>query len=306
MRTVETSDAFPVSELYRLCDEAEGASIIFKEEDIVEDWGRERFSPAEDAWIVESSAGEVVGYGEVYDGDPGIEVESDGLVHPDHRGHGIGSALLARMEGRAHEIGRRHSPPGPVKLYNFTTAVDVEAARMLRRAGYEVVRHFWHMEGPLEEDVALSMPEGVDIRGFVHGADDRAFYEVMQESFKEHWGNIPEPFEQWSGVFKRSDFDPALWFVAEVDSRIVGGLTSIVYPEAGFVRDMGVLREWRRRGIAESLLRHAFDAYKERGLKRATLNVDSTNETGATRLYERVGMRGARQFDAYMKEIRPD
>jgi ribosomal protein S18 acetylase RimI-like enzyme len=34
------------------------------------------------------------------------------------------------------------------------------------------------------------------------------------------------------------------------------------------------------------------------------LGVDAANETGATALYERVGMHVARQFDVYEKRLR--
>jgi mycothiol synthase len=303
IRGVEMSDAAAVTDLYRLCDEAEGATFIFKEEDIVEDWQRERFDLPADAWIIEAPDGLVVGYGEVYDNDPGVEIESDALVHPAHRGRGIGGTLVALMEGRAREIVKAQSASAPVKLYNFTTAVDADAARLLRAAGYEVVRHFWHMEGSLEDAVDLRKPEGVTVRAFVFDTDAPAVHEVMQESFKEHWGNVAAPFNEWSSIFKRSDFDAGLWFVAVEDSRIVGALTALLYPDAGFVREIGVLPQWRHRGIGESLLRHAFREFRARGFRRAALNVDATNETGATRLYERVGMRVVRQFDAYMKEL---
>ena len=44
-------------------------------------------------------------------------------------------------------------------------------------------------------------------------------------------------------------------------------------------------------GLGEALLLHSFAEFRRRGYSRATLGVDATSPTGATRLYERAGMR---------------
>jgi ribosomal protein S18 acetylase RimI-like enzyme len=43
---------------------------------------------------------------------------------------------------------------------------------------------------------------------------------------------------------------------------------------------------------------------KARGSRRAGLDVDASNLTGALRLYERAGMHVDRQFDSYQIELR--
>ncbi len=50
-------------------------------------------------------------------------------------------------------------------------------------------------------------------------------------------------------------------------------------------------RPWRRQGLGEALLLRSFQAFRERGYTRGTLGVDASSPTGATRLYERAGMR---------------
>ena len=50
-------------------------------------------------------------------------------------------------------------------------------------------------------------------------------------------------------------------------------------------------RPWRRQGLGEALLLCSFRAFRERGYTRGTLGVDASSPTGATRLYERAGMR---------------
>ena len=49
-------------------------------------------------------------------------------------------------------------------------------------------------------------------------------------------------------------------------------------------------RPWRGKGYAKALLLHTFREFYERGMPRVTLGVDAESPTGATHLYERVGM----------------
>ena len=74
---------------------------------------------------------------------------------------------------------------------------------------------------------------------------------------------------------------------------------------SGWVGILGVLREWRRRGIGRALLLHAFHEFKRRGLPRAGLGVDAESLTGANRLYESAGMHVVRQLDFFEKQLAP-
>jgi len=85
----------------------------------------------------------------------------------------------------------------------------------------------------------------------------------------------------------------------------LGSLKAPEDADLGYVHTLGVLRPWRRRGIALALLHHAFGELQRRGKKRVGLGVDAASLTGATRLYERAGMRPVRQSDLYEKELRP-
>jgi ribosomal protein S18 acetylase RimI-like enzyme len=89
-------------------------------------------------------------------------------------------------------------------------------------------------------------------------------------------------------------FEPALWFLALAGDELAG--FSICRqdtndPAAGHVELLGVRRPWRRQGLGEALLLHSFQAFRQLGWTRGTLGVDASSPTGATRLYERAGMR---------------
>jgi ribosomal protein S18 acetylase RimI-like enzyme len=74
-------------------------------------------------------------------------------------------------------------------------------------------------------------------------------------------------------------------------------------PQLGRVGSLGVMPAYRRRGLGEALLRHSFRDFRRRGATRVALGVDSQNETGAVRLYERVGMHLHRRNTTYEETL---
>jgi hypothetical protein len=54
-----------------------------------------------------------------------------------------------------------------------------------------------------------------------------------------------------------------------------------------------------------ALLKHSFVELYRRGKTEVGLGVDADSLTGATRLYEKAGMFVARQYDLFVKELRP-
>jgi ribosomal protein S18 acetylase RimI-like enzyme len=130
-------------------------------------------------------------------------------------------------------------------------------------------------------------------------------YHAIEAAFTDHWGHVSHTFEQWQHwSTQRSDFDPALWFIAWQGAQVAGGSLCICEDCWGWVSTLGVLRAWRHRGLGMALLQHSFGEFYRRGLRRAGLGVDSQNLTGAVRLYYRAGMHVARETITYEKELR--
>ena len=73
----------------------------------------------------------------------------------------------------------------------------------------------------------------------------------------------------------------------------------------GWIPTLAVRKPYRRRGLGQALLQHAFRALQARGVQRVGLGVDAKNKTGATRLYERVGMHVDQETVHYEIELRP-
>ena len=148
-------------------------------------------------------------------------------------------------------------------------------------------------------------PEGVTVRNFLPGQDERAVYETVAEAFQDHWGYLQPTFESWQREWFKDRFDPSLWWLAFDGEELAGTALCTYLIDMGWVRSLAVRRPWRGRGLGTALLHAAFADFYRRGKRKVGLGVDSQNLTGATRLYERAGMRVVRQFDQYRKVLRP-
>ena len=223
-----------------------------------------------------------VGWAEKHD-DFGIAV---GVVHRDQHGRGLGSRLLDLAEDRLRELGSR-----PIR--HVTLAPETAASALLAARGYREVRRFWEMTIELGDHPPrdLQLPEGFRIEPFSSDLA-RAFHGALEEAFAEHWEYEPQPFEKWwERQVATPDHDPSLWFLVRTDEDVVAATRND--PErsgGGWIGAIGVRPAWRGRGLAKALLLHSFREFHRRGKRRVGLGVDSQNATGATRLYESIGM----------------
>lgn len=236
-----------------------------------------------DSWLFEEGGGLVaLGWIEKHD-DTGIAV---GVVHRERRGRGLGSSLVDRSEERLQAL-------GAARIHNVTLAPDNAAPPLLQSRGYREVRRFWDMTIELGDDPPREpqVPEGFRIEPFSSDLA-RAFHGALEEAFAEHWEYEPQSFENWwERQVAKPDHDPSLWFLVRTGEDVVAATRND--PErsgGGWIGAIGVRPAWRGRGLAKALLLRSFREFHRRGQRRVGLGVDSQNATGATRLYESIGM----------------
>ena len=281
----------------------EFGSPDYPESTLRDDW--EELDLSHDAWLVLAPDGTIAGYAALYQEDQSL-FEADGYVRPGHTGRGIGAYLVGVMEGRARALLTQAPPGTAVTLQNTVNPQNQAARRLLEAAGYSTARYFWRMVADVDgAHPPHAWPDGITVRTWVSSADDQPVYETIEEAFQDHWGHIPPDFEDWQR--KPEGFDPGLWLLAHDGQELAGALLGRHYLGMGWVQQLGIRRPWRRRGLGLALLQQAFVEFARRGWPQAGLDVDAESETGATRLYERAGMRVVpnHTYAVYRKELLP-
>jgi mycothiol synthase len=235
------------------------------------------------AWIVESPDARPAAFAAMI--ERGDTPECWASVAPPFTGRGLATGLIAAAEGRARELAAQRLRAGAF-------AENDAARRLFAALGYAEARHYFHMRIELESASAAPVwPDGVAVDTF-RSEDARAFHAALDEAFAEEWGNVAMTFDEWRR-FRIEDphVDLSLWFVARGGNEIAG--VCRCDPSrygGGWIGALGVRPAWRRRGIGRALLLHAFAEFRRRRAPHVSLGVDAANESGATHLYESVGM----------------
>jgi ribosomal protein S18 acetylase RimI-like enzyme len=182
-----------------------------------------------------------------------------------------------------------------------------ELAHIAESRGYAKRRESLTMEIAFDEPPRDGDFGELELRTYRDGDRD-AVVAALNDAFSE------DPFfqrvtpEGFDGRFtSRDDFDPTLWFLAWDGDELAG--FALGYPQLGddsglgHINWLGVRKPWRRRGLAEALLRRSFSELYARGKRRTGLGVDAQNVTGALRVYERVGMRATIRFGIWQRDL---
>lgn len=275
-RPATMDDAAAVADLFCSVEEqATGRASGFDAEAVRGWWQTIAFET--NTWLIEEDGMLVAAAGCQAYGDRG---NSGGGVRPSAQGRGLGTKLLELVESRLVEDGAK-------RVQSWAVAADERAAELFRTRGYHEARRFWEMaidlDGELPEPAAAIEP--------FREEDAVDFHAALEEAFEDHWEPHPEPFEEWwKRQRNRLNFDPSLWFVIRDGDEIAAFTRNEMRTESGYIGALGVRRPWRGRGYGRALLQYSFREFQRRGSNRVTLGVDAANPTGATQLYESVGM----------------
>ncbi len=157
--------------------------------------------------------GELAGFAHMNWDDPAEGGNGELAVHPAHRGQGLGlalaHALVAGSGGRPVQVWAHGDLPA--------------AAGLATAAGFTRARALWRMYRSLRPPLGVPVfPERTTVRTFIPGQDEAEWLALNGRAFASH----PE-----QGRWTRADldlrerepwFDPAGFFLAERDGRLVG------------------------------------------------------------------------------------
>lgn len=260
--------------------------------------------PARDRWFVFAPDGRLAGTSGV--GSPVAEQLITGaMVHLDFNGIGLTDFLLEKALERAREKLPEAKEDVRVTANKYLYPQDHENRDAYLRAGFTHVRSMWEMRIDMDQLPPVPIwPEGLELRPF-SAEQIPQLHQADNDAFADHWGYIPFALEDFHQFFQNDFTDLALNFLVWDEDEIAGYALCEKRGEEGVVGVLGVRRPWRKQGLGLALLHHTFGEFLQRGTRTVTLNVDSQNLTGATRLYTRAGMHIANELHQYQLELRP-
>jgi mycothiol synthase len=261
---------------------------------------------------------DLVGYADLFLRKGNADTESSffswGVVHPEWRHQGIGyrlmRSLLRRADERLAEI-----EEGRVNFRATRRDVEEDRRALFEKCGLKPVRYFVNLARPIINGMPpVEVPEGFRLRTFDPAHDVEKAWRVDNLAFQDHWGHTIFPLEEFRRQLDEPHFRPELWLLAEEEAtgKAVGIGLSQVDPswieqtgrKEGYVATLGVLREYRQKGLGTAMLAQSLHVLRQAGMEAAHLHADAENLTGAMRLYERLGFKLRKTQVGHLKTLR--
>jgi mycothiol synthase len=201
------------------------------------------------------------------------------VVSPDHRRRGIGTLLLLRMIMES---------PSPLRVWAMG---DSAAGRALATAaGMVPQRELLIMERRLDEELPEpAVPPGVQIRTFMPSQDEEQWLRVNAAAFAHHPEQALIDRDDLADRMAEPWFDPAGFFVATINSAIVGfHWTKQHQDQLGEVYVLGIAPSAASQGLGKALLLTGLHFLQQRGNTRVQLYVEADHRV-AIELYLTYG-----------------
>ena len=242
------------------------------------------------------------------------------LVDPEHRGGGLGRALVTRLLAHAREHGAE-------RFDIWAHHADGAAAGLATAMAMRVSRQLWQMAMRLDSvsERRLEVPDGVRLRAFRPGVDEGVLVGLIREAFSGHPENAVFDAEDLAARAGLPWFDPSAILIAEdtasgralgvhwmkldaarhasnagpaADTTHAGDTT-----HADEVYILAVAPEAQGHGIGHLLLSAGLQQMRDRGTEMAILYVDAENHA-AIALYRKAGFRFEHLDTCYSLDLR--
>jgi mycothiol synthase len=234
-------------------------------------------------------------------------------MFPDHASRELWTAIVeaneAHMAPWGSDVARAQyrayaTHPGP--------GLDaVGEAAWLEERGYTASEWGASLVRPhLDEIPERTLPDGVEMRE-VRPDQLRTIFDAHWDAFRDEWDFREQVEEDWVEFAEDPYRDTSLWKVAWAGDTVVGQVKTYVNTDEndvrgirrGYTEYISTHRDWRRRGIAGTLLAWSLEELKDRGMTEAALGVDTNNPGGAFELYTSLGFELVAYEAVYIKSL---
>ena len=263
------------------------------------------FDRGTDGWLVLDRDGLPAGYGIAFAKGNHEFVE----IEVASRNPAVAAWLVDRTMRRALDMGR-HRGHAEITVDSTIYRADETLRALLSDHDFVVGTTYHRMRIDHTGPVATpEVPAGVVVRrGTFDEASRWIAHEVLIDSFRGQFGFVPRPHDEWVAVLDASAiFDWSQLTVLEIDGQAVAirlcNDSRVEEENLGYLGMLGVLKEFRGRGLAKFLLRDAFALDAAAGRTGTTLYVDTNNPTPALGLYLSVGMTPTLILDGWRRQV---
>lgn len=217
-----------------------------------------------------------------------------GMVHPDHRARGIGTALVAWSIAEARTLFESGRTTGSKTLYLYSDYLTAATSQLCTTNGFVLDNAYDVMRRDLQRLVPEpSFPKGITLAEWSEKAATD-FFDAYHAAFRERPGYPGWSAEFWiARALEDQDFSPERSLVAYADGQPVGFITCF----NDWIGQVGVRPEWRKQGLGSALVVEILHRVANAGGNAVWLDVN-TNNPEATRVYSQldfdfVGRRGS-------------
>ena len=270
------------------------------------------FNLQEDLRLWEDEQGKLIGYGGIWLTDSDRDFKFS--IHPTAQDSDLGQQIINWAQKRIQRVAIANKLQ-VVPLLTFIDSQEANRIALLERNGFVPTRYFFRMVRWLNEPMSEpQFPQGFQLYEAQLGKDDRAWVEMFNQTFIDHWNHHDMTLEQYQFYLNNPDFRPELHLVAVAPD---GTFAAFCYchihqdnnfrngSKNGWIHILGTRRGFRKRGLGRAILLSGLHRLKAAGMETAKLGVDADNPSGALGFYESVGFSTQRTIIVYVKEIEP-
>ncbi len=243
----------------------------------------------DDRHLIIEEGNEIVGYAHIDLTDAVAGSSAELVVHPKHRGHGLGRLLLEEICGIT-------SP----RLWSHG---DLPSAKKLAAEnGLVRVRTVIQMRRPLTQHLP-ELRNALGLRTFLPGLDDEAWLTLNNRSFSRHPEQGDWTLENLHQRMMEDWFDPSGFLLATKEVKVIAfcwtkihgahthshdGQDEHGHDPMGEIYAMGVDPEFQGQGFGKAITIAGLAHLRRKGLMSAMLYVDAEN-VQAIKLYSELG-----------------
>lgn len=201
----------------------------------------------------------------------------------EHRGGGVGDALLEETMARARSAGLS-------VLHVDVPEADEGRRRAYSERGWRHVRTHLHLTRTSDARANAPIPAGMSVR-LAERRDAQAITDLQNAAFTGSWGYAPNTMAEIEyRVFDQPMLRPDPVALLEEAGRVVGYCWGHreVEPGPGVVGMVGVLAARQGKGLGRAITGAGIDALFDLGASPLEITVDSENPP-AIRVYEGLG-----------------